>query len=109
MRGGARAPGRRPDRGSVPIPLDRVRSPIIAFAVVVFWTAALSEPALAFPCAPPKSTAKIGLLLEPGEPRYVYDLDTVGIRNVVSDSQGYVAGPWHLPLGLTMTGLGVGF
>ncbi len=86
-----------------------MRSPIVAFAVVVFWTLALSEPALAFPCAPPSSAAKVSLLLEPGQPRYVYDLDTGGIRNVVSDVQGYVAGPWHLPLGLTMAGLGVAF
>ncbi len=76
---------------------------------MVFWTVALSGAALAFPCSPPKSAAKVSLLLEPGEPRYVYDFDTAGIRNVISEIQGYVAGPWHLPLGLTVAGLGLGF
>lgn len=86
-----------------------MRSPIIVFAVVVFWTVALSEAASAFPCSPPKSAAKISLRLERGQPQYIYDFDMAGIRKVISDTQGYVAGPWHLPLGLTLAGLGVGF
>lgn len=102
-------PGQRPDCGPASIQMDRVRSAIIVFAVMVFWTVTLSGAALAFPCSPPKSAAKVSLHLEPGQPQYVYDLDTAGIRNVVSDIRGYVAGPWHLPLGLTMTELGVRF
>ena len=86
-----------------------MQSPIIVFAVIVFWTVTLSGTALASPCSPPKSAAKVSLRLELGQPQYLYDFGTAGIRKVVSDNQGYVAGPWHLPLGLTMAGLGMGF
>ncbi len=93
-----------------PIQFDRLRSlMIVVLAVAVFWTVTLPGPALAFPCSPPKSAAKVSLQLEPGQPRYVYDLDMAGIRKIVSDIRGYVAGPWHLPLGLTVAGLGLGF
>ena len=93
-----------------PIQFDRLRSlMVVVLAAAVFWTVTRPGPALAFPCSPPKSAAKVSLRLEPGEPRYVYDLDTAGIRKVVGDIQGYVAGPWHLPLGLTVAGLGLGF
>ncbi len=88
---------------------DRVPRLIVVIAVTVFWMLTLSGTASAFPCSPPKSAAETSLHLELGEPQYVYDLDTAGIREVVSDIQGYVAGPWHLPLGLTVAGLGMGF
>ncbi len=88
---------------------DRVPRLIVVIAVTVFWTLALSGNAAAFPCSPPKSAAKTSLHLEHGEPQYVYGLDTAGIREIVGDLRGYVAGPWHLPLGLTVTELGMGF
>jgi hypothetical protein len=91
------------------IEIDRVHRLTVAFAVAVFWTAGLSGAASAFPCAPPKSAAKTSLQLQLGEPQYVYDLDTAGMRDIVSDRQGFVAGPWHLPLGLTVGDLGMGF
>lgn len=86
-----------------------MRGLIVVFAVTVIWTATLSGAALAFLCSPPKSAAKVSLELELGEPQYIYDLDTAGIRDVVSDIRGYVAGPWHLPLGLTVARLGMDF
>ncbi len=91
------------------IKIGRVQCLIVVFAVTVFGTVTLSGTALAFPCSPPKSAAKASLELQLGDPNYIYDLDTAGIRKVVNDIQGYVAGPWHLPLGLTVAGLGMGF
>ena len=88
---------------------DRVPRLIVVIAVTVFWTLALSGAASAFPCSPPNSAAETSLHLELGEPQYVHDLDTAGIREIVGDLRGYVAGPWHLPLGLTVAGLGMGF
>ncbi len=55
----------------------------------------------------PNSAAKASLQLRPGDPQYVHDLDTAGLRKSVSDLQGYVAGPWHLPIGLTVAELGM--
>ena len=89
--------------------IDRAPRLMMALAVAVFWTVGQSGTASASPCSPPKSAAKTSLHLELGEPQYVYDLDTAGIREIVSDRQGYVAGPWHLPLGLTVAELGMGF
>ena len=88
---------------------DRVPRLIVVFVVTVFWTLTLAGTASAFPCSPPKSAAETSLHLELGEPQYVYGLDTAGIREIVGDLRGYVAGPWHLPLGLTVTELGMGF
>ncbi len=67
----------------------------------------LSGTALGSVCSPPKSAARASLELRPGDLQNVHDLDTAGIRKIVSDLQGYVAGPWHLPIGLTVTELGM--
>lgn len=83
------------------------RGLIVVLAATVSWT--VSGTALASPCSPPKSAATASLQLQFGEPQYVYDLDTAGIRKVVSDRQGYVAGSWHIPLGLTVVDLGMVF
>ena len=104
-----RKPGKRPDGSSMVNKIDRVHRLIIVFAVTVFWTVTLSAIAWAIPCSPPKSAAKASLQLDLGDPQYVYDLDTEGIRKVISDIQGYVAGPWHLPLGLAVAELGTRF
>ena len=66
------------------------------------WAAAAPVAASASACPSPKKAAKASLELRAGEVGYVHDLDTAGIREVVNDLQGYVAGPWHLPLGLTV-------
>ncbi len=89
--------------------IDRGHRLIVVFAATVFWTVTLSGTVWASPCSPSKSAAKVNLQLDLGDPQYVYDLDTEGIREVVSDIQGYVAGPWHLPLGLTVHELGMRF
>ncbi len=67
----------------------------------------LSGTALGSVCSPPNSAAKASLQLRQGDPQYVHDLDTAGIRKIVSDLQGDVAGPWHLPIGLTVAELGM--
>ena len=87
----------------------RLRGPVVVFAIAVIWTVTLSGTAVAAPCSPPRSAAKLTLQLQLGSPQYVYGLDTAGIREVISENQGYVAGPWHLPLGLTTAELGMGY
>jgi hypothetical protein len=70
--------------------------------VTVCLTAVVPHAASASVCAPPKEAAKASLELLPGDLRYVHELDTEGIRGVVNGLRGYVAGPWHVPLGLTV-------
>ena len=65
-------------------------------------TAVMSHAASASVCQPPKEAAKASLELLPGDLLYRHDLDTEGIRGVVNGLRGYVAGPWHVPLGLTV-------
>lgn len=70
--------------------------------MTVCLTAVVPHAASASVCAPPKKAAKASLELLPGDLRYVHELDTEGIRGVVNGLRGYVAGPWHVPLGLTV-------
>ncbi len=70
--------------------------------MTIFLTAVISHAAAAAVCATPKEAARASLELLPGDLSYRHDLDTAGIRDVVNGLRGYVAGPWHVPLGLTV-------
>jgi hypothetical protein len=74
----------------------------VLLVVTMCLTAVVPHAASASVCAPPKKAAKASLELLPGDLRCRHDLDTEGIRNVVNGLRGYVAGPWHVPLGLTV-------
>ena len=78
--------------------LSRLGLFLLAGAV---WSAALPDAASGQDCVPPQQTAKGHLELRHGELRLSHELDTAGIRNIVNQAQGYVAGSWHVPLGLT--------
>ena len=66
------------------------------------WTLALSGAASGQTCTPPEDAATGRLELRHGEVRLIHQQETDGIRDIVNASQGYVAGPWHVPLGLTV-------
>lgn len=87
----------------------RVRRWILGCCVAVFATAAHSGAGEATQCAAPNTLARASLDLRLGELRYVHDYDTPGMRSIVNQLQGYVAGPWHLPLGLTVANLAMRF
>jgi len=101
-----RKPYRNPGRISGVAQIDHVCRLIVVLVVTVFWTVMPSGTALGAVCSPPKAAAKASLELRQGDLDYVRDLDTAGIRKVVNGLQGYVAGPWHLPIGLTVAELG---
>jgi len=88
---------------------SRVWRWILGCGVAVLSTAALSGAAGAAQCAAPSTPARASLDLRLGEVHYVHDRDTPGMRSIVSQLQGYVAGPWHLPLGLTVADLAMRF
>ncbi len=89
------------------IKIDHVCRLTVVLVVTVCWTVMHSGAALGSVCSPPKAAAKASLELRQGDLQYVHDLDTAGIRKIVSDRQGYVAGPWHLPIGLTVAEFGM--
>ncbi len=91
------------------IKIDHVCRLIVVLVVTVFSTALHSGAALGAACSPPKVAAKASLELRQGDLQYVRDLDTAGIRKIVNGLQGYVAGPWHLPIGLTVADLGTSY
>ena len=99
---------RPPERTSLRV-VDVVRSCglVAIFVGALLGAVASSGPAGAAVCSPPKTPAKASLELRSGELRYDYDLNTAEIREVVNGLQGYVAGPWHLPIGLTVAELSV--
>ncbi len=70
--------------------------------LAALFLAVLPGAALGQDCTPPKQAAKASLELRHGDLQYVHGLDTAGIRGIVNEVQGYVAGPWHLPIGLTL-------
>lgn len=82
---------------------------ILGCCVAVLSTAALSGTAGAAQCDAPKTPARASLDLRLGEVHLLHDRDTAGIRTVVNELRGYVAGPWHLPLGLTVADLAMRF
>ncbi len=77
--------------------------------MAAFSTAAQSGAAGAVQCTVPSTPARASLDLRMGEVDYVHDHDTPGMRSIVNQHQGYVAGPWHLPLGLTVADLAMRF
>jgi hypothetical protein len=89
--------------------LSRVRRWILGCGAAVFSTAALSGAGEAAQCAAPNTPARASLDLRLGEVHFVHDRDTPGMRSIVNQLQGYVAGPWHLPLGLTVADLAMRF
>jgi hypothetical protein len=91
------------------IKIDHVCRLTVVLVVAVLWTVMHSGAALGAVCSPPKAAAKASLELRQGDLQYVHDLDTAGIRKIVNGLQGYVAGPWHLPIGLTVADLGTSY
>lgn len=79
--------------------------PLLAALVV----AVLPGAALGQDCTPPNKAAKASLELRLGDLQLVHGHDTAGIRGIVNEVQGYVAGPWHLPIGLTVAGFDTRF
>jgi len=73
--------------------------------VFVFWTLTHAGSASGSTCAPPKEAARASLELRLGELHHLHDRDTAGIREIVNGIRGYVAGSWHLPIGLTVAEL----
>ena len=81
---------------------DRLRFSTLRPLAAALCMAALPGAALGQDCSPPKQPAKAHLELRHGNLQLLHDLDTAGIRGIVNGVQGYVAGPWHLPIGLTL-------
>ena len=81
---------------------DRLRFSTLRPLAAVLWLVALPGAAMGQDCSPPKQPAKAHLELRHGNLQLLHDLDTAGIRGIVNGVQGYVAGPWHLPIGLTL-------
>lgn len=88
---------------------SRVWRWISGCGAAVLAAATLSGTADAAQCAAPNTPARASLDLRLGEVHYVHDRDTPGVRSIVNQLQGYVAGPWHLPLGLTVADLAMRF
>lgn len=94
---------KRGDRSNV-IKIGRGRSLIVVLVATVFSTVIHSGTAFGSVCSPPKTAATASLELRLGSVQAVHNRDMAGLRKISSDSQGYVSGTWHRPIGLAASG-----
>ena len=78
----------------------------LAFFVVGLGCLVAAPFAEATLCPSPRIKPKIRVSVEPGDVSWDYSLDEAEIKAVTDEQRGYVAGPWHRPIGLTTSEFG---